>query len=311
MTTRSAANGSARGGAAAASWLVLLSALFLAAFITVDQLFVHTARGQEIDNAGLAGSVIGRARIIDEVDRVLNLVSVSALVLTVLLIAAIGAVRRRPGLALVSITLLAASNVSTQLLKTQLLHRPNLGIDRTAGFAHNTLPSGHTTVGISVSAALLIVLPPASRGLMALGGAAGSTALGVATLSAGWHRPSDAIAACLVVGAWACGLGAVAAALRGRSTAAEDLPLTGSALLLLSGALALAGSVIALGRVGQVPEATGRRHLFLAYAGGSVGVAGAVLITMGSVLLVAGLIDPPRRLSRESRSAQRVRHAQV
>ena len=112
-------------------------------------------------------------------------------------IALIGFVRRRGDLAVAAAVMVAGANASTQLLKTHLT-RPELD-----GFPMpNSFPSGHTTAATSVAFALVLVLPAAFRGLVALIGAAYAAVIGVATVWAEWHRPSDTIAALLVVLAW-------------------------------------------------------------------------------------------------------------
>ena len=50
--------------------------------------------------------------------------------------------------------------------------------------------------------ALVLVLPYAMRAAVALAGAAYVTVIAVATVWAHWHRPSDTVAALLVVLAW-------------------------------------------------------------------------------------------------------------
>ena len=78
-------------------------------------------------------------------------------------------------------------------------------------------PSGHTTAAASVSAALLLVVPPRARPWAAVLGAGYTTATGISTLIGQWHRPSDVVAAVLVVLAWtaiACALVALTPARR-------------------------------------------------------------------------------------------------
>ena len=87
------------------------------------------------------------------------------------------------------------------------LDRPYLGVDPQRIEAGNSLPSGHTTVAASVAVALVFVLPPRARGFAAVVGAGYTALVGVATMSAGWHRPSDSVAALLVVGGWAAAAG--------------------------------------------------------------------------------------------------------
>src|SRR6185503_6696111 len=102
--------------------------------------------------------------------------------------------------------LMVGANLTTQVLKNAVFVRPDLGVEASYG---NTLPSGHTTAAASVAAALLLVVPPRVRPWAAVLGAGYTTATGVSTLIGQWHRPSDVVAAVLVVLAWtaiACAL---------------------------------------------------------------------------------------------------------
>src|SRR5690606_39114784 len=76
-------------------------------------------------------------------------------------------------------------------------------------FAGNSLPSGHATAAAAFAIGLTLVLPPRARGPVSLVGATYAAVVGVATLSSGWHRPSDVVAAYLVVGGWAAAAGLV------------------------------------------------------------------------------------------------------
>jgi membrane-associated phospholipid phosphatase len=274
---------------ATAAGMLALAVLCVVGFIAVAELFLRTTWGQQTDNASLAGSVLGRTRIIGGVQHVLDLVSVSALALATVVIAAIGLIRRRPSLALLSVLVLIGTNFSTRLLKHYLLHRPDLGVDGPDGFHGNTLPSGHTTVAMSVSVALLFVVPPATQWLVALLGGAASAAMGIATLSAGWHRPSDAIAAYLVVGAWAAGLAAITSGYARRAPRRRRTPaVTGSLSVLIAvGALALVVGAIGFVGAGGQAAGNGRHHLFAAYAGGAASVGGTALLVMAALLAIA------------------------
>ena len=128
--------------------------------------------------------------------------SVASLLATVAVIAVIALVRlaRLPGLA--AIAILAGSNVSTLLLKDYLLVRPDLGADEIAPATLNSLPSGHATAAFSAVVALIFVLPRHWRLPTALLGTAYATITGLATMSAGWHRAGDSVAAFLLVGVW-------------------------------------------------------------------------------------------------------------
>ena len=63
----------------------------------------------------------------------------------------------------------------------------------------NSYPSGHTTVGMSVAVAAMLVVPRRLLLPTALGAGLFGSAFGVAVVAAGWHRPSDAVGAFLVV----------------------------------------------------------------------------------------------------------------
>jgi membrane-associated phospholipid phosphatase len=115
--------------------------------------------------------------------------------------------------AVVAIGLLAAANVSTWLLKNYLLSRPALGLHEAAPETLNSLPSGHATAAFSAAAALVLVAPVALRRVAAVIGATVGALVAVATMSAGWHRAGDALAAFCVVGFWS--VVAVWALLRG------------------------------------------------------------------------------------------------
>jgi hypothetical protein len=79
-------------------------------------------------------------------------------------------------------------------LRKAILDRPFL-VRSDAVFPLNSFPSGHTATAISCALAIVIVSPPAWRGVSAVvaGSYAWFTAAAVQT--AGWHRASDAIGA--------------------------------------------------------------------------------------------------------------------
>jgi len=108
--------------------------------------------------------------------------------------------RRRIAHALGAVAIVGGANVTTQLLKHQLIERPDLGV----GYSlHNSLPSGHTTVVLSLVVAALLVAPHRARLAIASAGALATTVTGASTVVAEWHRPSDVLAALLVVPIWA------------------------------------------------------------------------------------------------------------
>ncbi|PMR61369.1 PA-phosphatase [Verrucosispora sp. ts21] len=284
-----------RGGTAV--WLVLLALVQTAAFIVVWRFALYTDVGQWIDTVALTGNRIGRDHIEDPVDRILNAMSVVSLLAATVTIGFIALIRGRVALAVAATLLIAGANVTTQLLKYGLA-RPDYGIDPERAYVGNSLPSGHTTVAASVAVALVLVLPPKGRAFAAVVGAAYAAVAGVATLSAGWHRPSDAVAAFLVVGVWAALAGLLLLITQREQAKVSSADAhRGVALLLgLGGLLAIAGCALALSwLVGQrttAPAELPRHPLFVGYAGSAAGIAGTMGVVMALALSAVHRIVP-------------------
>ncbi len=200
--------------------LVLLALAFISMFVLVYVLTVRRLEGRLLGDASLRGALLTNSTFAGTTGRVLDVVSVASLLATVALIAVIALVRlaRLPGLAAVAI--LVGSNVSTLILKDYLLARPDLGAEEIAPATLNSLPSGHATAAFSAVVALMFVLPREWRLITAAFGTAYATVTGLATMSAGWHRAGDSIAAFLLVGVWST----IAAAVLVASTAPSVTP---------------------------------------------------------------------------------------
>jgi hypothetical protein len=229
---------------------------------------------------------------------VLNAVSALSLVAATMVIGFIALIRRRVLLAIVATVLVVGANLTTQLLKV-LIDRPDFGIDPERAAAGNSLPSGHTAVAASVALALVLVLPPRVRGLGALVGAGYTAVAGVATLSAGWHRPSDSVAAVLIAGAWATGAGfLLVSSQRERGPRIDQPHVFALMTLALAGAALLAVAVLGLSLTDQVssipPAELGRRRLFIAYAGSAAGIAGSAGLVMALTLATVHKVVPTR-----------------
>jgi membrane-associated phospholipid phosphatase len=284
-----------RGGTAV--WLVVLALVQTAAFIAIWQFALHVEVGQWIDTVALTGNRIGRDHIEEPVDRILNAMSVVSLLAVTVMIGFIALIRGRVALAVAATLLIAGANVTTQLLKYGLA-RPDYGIDPERAYVGNSLPSGHTTVAASVAVALVLVLPPKARAVAAVIGAGYAGTAGVATLSAGWHRPSDAVAAFLVVGVWAAvaGLLLLVTQRERAQVAAGDAHRLTVLLLGVGGGLAIIGCVLALwwlvGLRGTPPAALSRRPLFIGYAGSAAGIAGSMAVVMALVLTAVHRLVP-------------------
>jgi len=247
---------------------------------------VRTPLGQTVDTLVMRGADVDHPRVVQVLQRALNGTTLVSLVAICLTAAAIGVVRRRADLAIAAAILVLGANASAQLLKSRL-ERPDLD-----GFAMpNSFPSGHTTAAASVAFALILVLPFAVRGTVALIGAAYVTIIAVATVWAEWHRPSDTVAALLVVLAWAALASTLVRARRVRITGVTARPNRLAMLLFtVVGAIASVAGLLGLGAVvlseRVVPDLVSGRF---AFAAGTAAVTAAVAGTFAIwVRLAAG-----------------------
>lgn len=265
---------------ASAAALALASAV---GAIAVYAAFVRTAFGQRVDELAMQHAEVEHARLVAVLHSTLDGTSLVSVALVALVAAAIGLVRRRVDLAVAAGVFILGSNITTQLLKATLT-RPVLH-----EAAPNSLPSGHTTAAASVALALIMVLPHAVRALVTLAGAGYVATIAVATVWAGWHRPSDVVAALLVVLAWGATTMAVVRARRGGRVDAEEppsglavVPLTASALAML--VLVLAATALAMSSLSLFGAGT------MAFLAGAAGMCAAVAVTFVAWLrLVSGL----------------------
>ncbi|MEU4681119.1 phosphatase PAP2 family protein [Micromonospora sp. NPDC023737] len=280
-----------------AVWLVVFVLVQVAAFLVTWRVAVHTELGQWVDTVALTGNRIGQDRIDEPVDRILNAMSVVSLLAATAVIGFIALMRGRIALAITATLLIAGANVTTQLLKYGL-SRPDLGIDLERVYAGNSLPSGHAAVAASVAVALVLVLPTRVRAFGAFVGAGYAAAAGVATLSAGWHRPSDALAAFLVVGVWAAVAGLVLLFTQREQAqfSTADAHRVASTVLGVGGVIALVIAGLSLGWLTDLravePEELTRRALFVAYAGSAAGIAGTMAVVMVLVLAMVHRLVP-------------------
>ncbi|MEH3075336.1 MAG: phosphatase PAP2 family protein [Quadrisphaera sp.] len=255
----------------------------------LHRVFVLTAHGQAVDEAALVGARTRLWRLEDGANVVLDSVSAVAVLAALAVVAVVALAQRRVRLAVAAVVLVGGALATTQLAKHVLLSRPDLDVTYALD---NSLPSGHTTFAGAVSAAALLVAPVRLRPLVAVLGAAYTSAIGVGTLAAGWHRPSDAVAAMLVVLAWGALLAPLAG---GRPTAGVGSTGRAAAVVVL-----VAGAVVGLGAAAAAlaatwaavpPEPTGRLGQLVAGAGGALGVGGAACSALLVLLLLQRSAD--------------------
>ncbi|MCW2641371.1 MAG: superfamily protein [Dactylosporangium sp.] len=277
--------------------LLVLAGAEVAGFAAVCHFFVQSKHGQLLDMVALTGNRIGQAQVEGPVNTVLNTISALSLAIATAVVGFIALMRRRIAVAFAAILLIVGANVTAQVLK-QVINRPELGVDLQRAAAGNSLPSGHTTIAASVAVAFMLVLPARLRGVGAVLGALFAAVAGVATLSAGWHRPSDAVAALLLVGAWACAAGLFIVIAQRRHGGVDYGPSNRFAVrtLTIAGLVLLAGAGLALKLTDQVlstpPDELGRFQLLTAYVGGAMGIAGTTGLLLACVLATVHRVVP-------------------
>jgi hypothetical protein len=223
----------ARVGAGLHRRFVIGAALCAVVAAVIYLLMVRTSLGHRLDNAALVGShqhVSWSTRLHDAV--FLRHINAANFAVVLAVIVAIGVARRRPWLGLTAAggALLAAAG--TDLLKSVLLGRPNL-VTSDIVYPVNTFPSGHTATALGCALALVVVAPPAWRGLAAVAGGLYATITASYVQTAGWHRASDAIGAAFI--AFAVMALAIAALARTRRIRTGPRLMHVPALLILGG----------------------------------------------------------------------------
>ncbi|MDX8141188.1 phosphatase PAP2 family protein [Lentzea sp. BCCO 10_0061] len=174
-------------------WPVVAAAGFVFAAI-VYVLAVLTKAGQTIENAALRGADQDNVSESDAAWNALGQITIYSLAAAVVAVALVGVLRKRWDLTIAAVGVIVAGQVVVQALKRFVLPRPAL-VEVTGDYAHNSLPSGHTTIAMTVLFAAIIVVPWKWRGVMLFFVLPWATAIGQYTLTAKWHRLSDTLAA--------------------------------------------------------------------------------------------------------------------
>ncbi|QCU77393.1 phosphatase PAP2 family protein [Citricoccus sp. SGAir0253] len=275
-----------------AAWLLAMAgsaALLLGLF----RVFVTTSTGQLTEYLALESATHRlegmRGPVLAVLDRLPEIVGVLGAVAFL----ALAVWRRRWLASAVAAAGFAAANLTTQLLKSVVLVRPDLdnGVPYYTG---NSMPSGHTTFAAAAAVAVFLLVAPRWRPLTAALGAVFATAVGAGTFVEAWHRPADMAAAYLVAAFWGFAAGFVVLRTgadwntRGRATARHPHPgghpgwevalWTGGTAALLGAGAAFAAAGGAAGPSADPAAASGGHF-----------VAG-LLFTVGPGLLVFAVL---------------------
>ncbi|MGP9759640.1 phosphatase PAP2 family protein [Corynebacterium sp. AOP12-C2-36] len=194
----------------------------LVLLVAVYWLAVLTTTGQELENAALRGADQAPAAESDGAWSALGDITIWTLAIATALVGMIGLLRRKVFLAVVAVSVIVGGQIVTQVLKRFVLPRPDL-VEVSGHYAHNSFPSGHTTIAMTVLVALFLVVPYRWRGVAMFVVMTWAVGIGAYTTTAKWHRFSDTFGADMV--ALICG--AVAALLllrRGAVTVSRSRP---------------------------------------------------------------------------------------
>jgi membrane-associated phospholipid phosphatase len=194
--------------------------------------------------------------------------------------------------------LIAGANLTSQTLKPLLAnHRELYHTDwHLNNIRDGAFPSGHSTAAMTISLAVLMIVPRAYRPLTAALGIVFTLAVSFSILILAWHFPSDVVGGYLVATAW--GL-VVLAGLRyanerwpqegtmrqaAREAMSAPSPATiGRAALLIAGVVCL----LAASRADQIAGFADRHTAMLAVAS-AIAVAAALLLAAVAVISSGG-----------------------
>ena len=167
--------------------------------ILVAWVAVFTVTGQAIDTLSMEAAMRWAEPLGAVGSTVTHIISVPAMVAVGVLIVLIAWLRRRPTLAGRALGMIVAANTTTQVAKL-LIDRPDFHV---SAAILNSLPSGHTTVAMSLALALVMIAPEWFRGPAAWIGYIWTSLVGISVMVFGWHRPADVLVAMAICGFWA------------------------------------------------------------------------------------------------------------
>jgi membrane-associated phospholipid phosphatase len=168
-------------------------------FVAVYAVMVRSARGQRLDDLAFSARDLVEPDAALVAGEVLSAVTSSTLFVATLAIVLVAVARARWRLAFAAGAAITASVATSEALKHSL-GRPLLVA--VGSVDYNTFPSGHATIGMSLSLGVVMVAPHRWRWLATAGAAAIAVGFGIGVLVTGWHRPSDTVGAYLVCAAW-------------------------------------------------------------------------------------------------------------
>lgn len=212
-----------------ATTYALQTSLFALTLMLLIAGAIHTPAGQRNDQAAMTTiTEIAPDSLTSAVNLVMS--GTPEATVSVVLLSMLGALKhRRAGTSLIIGSTFVVSAGTSYLLKTVVIHRPNL-LPELAWYT-NSLPPGHATLAIAAACAIAAAMPRRMRGIGVAIAATLTLIVTVGVTVSAWHRPSDVLAAALIVG----GCGSLSKALaelehlvRRRDRPARTLPAGGT-----------------------------------------------------------------------------------
>ena len=267
---------------AAAAWCVV-------AFGALLVLAYYVGPTRWLDSAALNGfTALDRGRVDGLCTAIAHLCNPLPYVIASVIVTAVAAKVRGPRTAAAIFILLGGANATSQLLKPALAHHRELYHTNWHLFnlPDAAYPSGHATAAMSLSLAVLIIVPRPYRPLVATLGTVFTIAVSFSVLILRWHFPSDIVGGYLIATAW--GLATIAALRtlnarwpeRGtvRLAARQALPAPSIATIARAAILvAVIGALVAASRAHQIASFADRHTAATAVAS-AIAVAAAVLL---------------------------------
>ena len=192
--------------------LTILAALGGIGLVCLYIVFVRTPIGQRWDDRALLGGLLASDEARRALTSALHGIRISTLILMLVLLVAISLVRRTLIIAIGAALAFGGAVISAEVLKRVLPRRdlaPELNAYVDKGNI-DTYPSGHSTIAMGFALALIVVSSPRVRTAVAAFGMAWAAAVPMATLAAGWHRPSDVVGGMALSLMWLAGATAFA-----------------------------------------------------------------------------------------------------
>lgn len=274
--------------------LLALTAAGVIGVVGLYVIFVRVPIGQRWDDRALLGGQLASLEARQAVTSALHGIRISTIILMVVLLLAVGLVRKQRAVALVTVVAFGGAIASAEILK-RVLPRRDLAPELNAYVDNgniDTYPSGHSTIAMAFALGVLIVTAPRYRTAVAGIGMLWVAAVTMATLAAGWHRPSDILGGMAIALVWMAAAAAMTVARRTPvdSPSSPGRPLVLAAAVVFLVCAAALAMWIWFGDRSQVPVGGG----FIAFLLSEVGIALVAVTTVGLYTVALERSRPPR-----------------